>query len=154
MPRPRAPGSNSRLAYHASRTPLALGTILTARGENLLDGDIEDTIEAARPKSTLGRREAIYAAPNRAVLEHLTAGHDYLYRIEITDFILLDHAWANRIWSIFAESHDPPDAAATGRIANLARHYWSGRRAPETPLIPYAPEYLCRTGRIVESLDD
>lgn len=140
-------------AYHASREPIAPGTILVARAQNLLDADIEAALEAARPAHRIARHRAVYAAPSLAALDHVTAGHDYRYRVALTEPVLLDHGWINRIWQIFAAQHDAPSDDQRRRIATLARLYWSGQRAPESPLTPYAPEYLCQSGEIVEALD-
>jgi hypothetical protein len=154
MPRTARSSGTPRLAYHASRTPLDVGTILAPRAENLLDADIEIALDHVRPHGMIGRRTAVYATPTLSALEHVTAGHDYHYRVEISDFVLLDHSWANRVWRIFAESHEPPTADAHRRIAILAAQYWTGRRAVADPLTPYAPEFLCRSARILEALDD
>lgn len=147
----------TRLAYHASRTPLALGTVLEPRAQNLLDGDIEVALEASRPETRLARHAAVYAAFDVRHLENLTAGCDHIYRVEVRDGIVLDHAYANRIWHLYAEHENRMTDAVHATVARLARGYWSGRRAPfygrSALMCPYAPEILCREARVVAEVD-
>lgn len=146
-----------RLAYHASRTPLAIGTVLKARAENLLDADIEAAIEAVRPATRIARHAAVYATPALRHLESLTAGCDYVYQVEVNDGVVLDHAYANRIWQLFAEHENRMTETVSETIARLARGYWTGKRAPfygrNALLCPYAPEILCRQARVVAEVD-
>lgn len=151
-----SPARSATRGYHGSRDALPIGTRLEARGQNLLDGDIEAALEAARPAHRLARDQAVYATPAVHHLENLTAIADHVYAVEIVDGVVLDHAYANRIWQLFAARHEPPDAATRARIDALARLYWSGRpaRFPGAlgVLCPYAPEILCREARVIADL--
>lgn len=147
-----------RLAYHASRTPLAVGTILEPRAQNLLDADIEAALEAARPQNRIGRAAAVYATTDLHHIENLTAGCDHVYSVEVEDGIVLDHAYANRVWNLFASHEGRMTPAILNQVAMLARGYWTGGRAPffgEAALLwPYAPEILCRRARVVAAIDE
>jgi hypothetical protein len=157
MRRPHAPRAEAT-AFHGSREPLAIGTLLEPRGRNLLDGDIEDFLEASRPAHRLSRRAAVYATPALDHLDNLGVNFDHVYRVTTVEPVVLDHAYANRIWHIVAENEEALTDGHRGTIALLARLYWSGQRAnfPGRAgiLCPYAPEILCRSALIDAAVDE
>ncbi len=149
----RATAAGPWLAYHASKTPLAIGTVLEPRRMHLMDSDIEDALDAGRPAERRARADSVFATPHPRHIENLTAHLDYVYTVEVVDGTTVDHAYANRIWQMFAENENAMTDAVRQRIAILARLYWKSPRAnfpgKTGILCPYAPEILCREARVV-----
>lgn len=138
------------LYLHGSAQPLALGTVLEPRGQNLVDGDVEDLLEQRRPPDMPSRLHSVYMTDSYDDLETLAVNANHIYAVEpLGPVVGLDHAFVIAIWRLFAEDDDeltPERRRAAEAYADL---YWSGEYSDFGRIDPPQMEYLTASAKVV-----
>jgi len=138
--------------FHASSTPLEIGTTLEYRGGSGMDMQIEEILERYRPADCRNRK-CVYVVTDIRALDTVVAHYEHLYVVDPqSELERYDAVWLNRIWSGLA-MQDNGTEFTPDEEAKWANGYWSGQPCPREHGEQVAWEFLCDSAIVVEEIE-
>lgn len=138
--------------FHASTTPLEIGTVLQGRGGGCGE-EVEELLDSTRPRHAFPRHESVFKVNDIGTLDAVVSSYEHVYAVNPRGAIQrYDAIWLDRLLSGFSGTDNNIEFPEADQ-SRFAQGYWSGEPCPLLAGERTSWEYLCASATVEEKIE-